>query len=123
MKAYIEFIGEERHPKNGEFYQRPNGEIIQAEGEYQRAWPVVIRHEIEIPDRATRFYGMVDRPLTAKHCMATTICNIPIPRPKKKVKKTVYLLCLTRPFDGQRSYSVMETPEHGGYPVEIEVEE
>ena len=121
MKAYIEFIGNEvRQPQKGERFEDKNGSIVVACYDHEEIRRMVTRHEIEIPDDATIL-----------HCWpgdvrSSEILHFPIPRPKKKVKKTVYLH--VQKERGKMVYDVQTgTPilfgDDAVYPVEIEVEE
>jgi hypothetical protein len=82
MKVFIDIISESRRPKNGEFYLRDNGEIFQVNGmEYHKEWPIVVRHEIDIPDGAI---GMIPLWQFEDGEKVGHKGWVPIPRPKVK---------------------------------------
>jgi len=86
-------------------------------------------HEIEIPDGATLFQYQTNEGHLYHFYREEGICSyghFPIPRPKKKVKKTVYLH--VQKERGKTVYDVQTgTPilfgDDAVYPVEIEMEE
>lgn len=134
-KAYL-FIetGEVRTMQKGDWYIRQladapgsdvfNSTIYEAVGGNQLYPPVTIldRHEIEVPDDADQL--QIHPVVKGQRSWNGTY--IPIPRPKRKVKKTVYL-AVTQGKYGM-GYSVLTDGQYtmGGdaklYPVEIEVE-
>ena len=124
MKAYL-FIetGEVRQPRHGECFINMMGNCIQ-HGDSDEDRVILTRHEIEIPDKATRLTVIPERFIEGGcygHSYDPT--RVPIPRPKKTVKKTVYLH--VQNHNGRTVYSVHDgnTAPSEAYPVEIEVEE
>ena len=123
MKAYL-FIetGEVRSPKKGEWFKDTNGGTYQSDGMYNLIFPILTRHEIEIPEKFTEV-----KIIAGSLCDINAVVRIiPIPRPKKKVKKTVYLH--VQKERGKTVYDVqIGTPilfgDDAVYPVEIEMEE
>lgn len=121
MKAYL-FIetGEIRQPKAGEYFSISSGVLKCVADRVVMPSPILTRHEIEIPEGAN---GLTLVPYDGAIPQIFDRITIPLPRPKKKVKKTVYLS--VRYYDGHPTYSVYDInePPEGSYPVEIEVEE
>jgi len=86
MKAFIEFIGETRYPKAGDLIMRQSGAIARVSVNHTYVvFPIVTRHEIDIPDGANILTVQ-----TRGTCNTLPAIHIPIPRPKKKVKKWIY---------------------------------
>jgi hypothetical protein len=91
MKAYL-FIetGEVRVAKGGEWAMTNEGphkgEIYQAESDCTEKDNILTRHEIEIPDYVDAMnYGFSNSQFTG-----IRTGSVPIPRPKKKVKKWLW---------------------------------
>lgn len=84
MKAFIEFIGETRHPKTGDLIMCQSGAIAKVSVNHTHVvFPIVTRHEIDIPDGANILTVQ-----TRGTCNTLPAIHFPIPpRPKKKVKK------------------------------------
>ena len=94
MKAYIEFIGnEDRRPKTGERFEDENGSIVVACYDHEEIRRMVTRHEIEIPDGAKCLTIFPDSIIT---CPEASVAKIVIPRPKKKVKKWLWIVGINR---------------------------
>jgi len=130
MKAYIEFIGnEDRRPKTGERFEDENGSIVVACYDHEEIRRIVIRHEIEIPGHLSEI-GI----FPTKMGYSSPMVVIPIPHPKKKVKKCQYVTIGTDHCGRKRgevtgwltNKEAMERglePEDRIYQTEIEVEE
>lgn len=105
MKAYLIFDDKEKQTR---FTERV-WEYIKANGK-----------EIEIPKRAQRLYVA---PIAYGLGWDSISFPVPMPIPKAKVKKTVYLH--VQNHNGRTVYSVHDgnTAPSEAYPVEIEVEE
>jgi hypothetical protein len=118
LKAYLEIITDEvRQAKIGEYYLSDR-DVMRRDlsSPTNGAYPIVTRHEIPIPDGAKILHYWLDSIIDAD------VTHINLPRPKKKVKKTVYLY--VQNLGGKTVYSVFENAyEPNSYPVEIEVEE
>lgn len=86
MKAYL-FIetGEVRPPKDGEYYVLGKNMVIHSGQNYSPDSPILTRHEIEVPEGATFFQYQIGG--NGFSWSNGTMGYIPIPRPKKKVKK------------------------------------
>lgn len=135
MKAYL-FIetGEVRQVKNGEYYLA-DGDVMRRDLSYPTdgAYTIVTRHEIPIPEGAENFNWDFDHKVFRNSQFNKDWGNIPIPRPKKKVKK--WRCVLSNPFidDGgifisSKAYSDDEISKLGNIvqkinSTEIEVEE
>lgn len=127
MKAYL-FVetGEVKPVKPGDYYLDDGGVKRAFMGNKHHTDTILTRHEIEVPEGAT--YLAIE-PLRDGLPIRGTIehpwhyISIPLPRPKKMVKKTVFL-CVTM-HDGRPVYSVHTTMPYGeqAYPVVIEVPE
>jgi hypothetical protein len=124
MKAYIEFIGnEDRRPKTGERFEDENGSIVVACYDHEEIRRMVTRHEIEIPKKFTEV-----KIIAGSLCDLDAVVRIfPIPRPKKKVKKTVEVSLYkdaSAKWKIPASIDTDKLPNYlGTFTVEIEVEE
>lgn len=134
MKAYL-FIetGEVRRPKDGEWVIFEDGDfVLNIDDDYIAKYPIVTRHEIEIPEganNATVAFQRVDG------CLRGSISHveIPIPRPKKKVKKWRWAMATKKGKDVGITNHMTEEELHRYYPnqmwyhrideTEIEVDE
>ena len=111
MKAYL-FIetGEVRDPKDGELFMTPSGGILRCKGDFGKR-SILTRHEIEIPE-GLEGVSISGWGLDCGQCKKQVPClaNIPIPRPKKKVKKWKWLACAPggSPFISGSHYSESE---------------
>lgn len=124
MKAYLFIETESKIPTEGDWFLDESGEIYQADMYETEPSMNLKRHEIPIPEGAKRMlYDFELNIPIGSQPRYTSTEEIPLPRPKKKVKKTVYLS--VRYYDGRPTYSVYDInePPEGSYPVEIEVEE
>jgi hypothetical protein len=97
--------GETRCPKTLEWYANDRDEMKQADTVYQKEWPILTLHEIEIPE------GSHTLTLQAKGSRQTPpSIHIPLPRPKVKKWKFVVMGNVGMFITG-RSYTISEVVE------------
>ncbi len=122
MKAYLLIETKKiKAPKKGEWYKGPYEKIhfTLCQDEHVGPHPILAHHEFEIPEEFTEV-----KIIAGSLCDINAVVRIiPIPRPKVKVKKTVYLH--VQNHNGRTVYSVHDgnTAPSEAYPVEIEIEE
>ena len=122
MRAYLFIEKEVKIPTEGDWFMTPDGEMYQA-GLYEtELHPIFTRHEIKVPEGTENL--VLSPVLYGKHLGNM---SIPIPRPKKKVKKTVEVSLYKDASARWKIPASIDTdklPNYlGTFTVEIEVEE
>ena len=85
MRAYLFIEKEVKIPTEGDWFMTPDGDMYQA-GLYEtELHPIFTRHEIKVPEGTENL--VLSPVLYGKHLGNM---SIPIPRPKKKVKKYIW---------------------------------